>query len=79
MQPEFYTLYSVAKVRIFLYKSSAFITDVSTMIVISDQTGFSDGLPKCRRDIIASVGQAKKKFLSQKSGFLWIKSCGKCG
>lgn len=45
MQPEFYTLYSVAKVRIFLYKSSAFITDVSTMIVISDQTGFSDGLP----------------------------------
>jgi hypothetical protein len=32
-----------------------------------------------RRDIIALVGQAKKKFLSQKSSFLWIKSCGKCG
>ena len=45
MLPEFYTLYSVVKVLILLYKSSAFMTDVSTMIVISDQAGFSDGLP----------------------------------
>ena len=45
MLPEFYTLYSVVKVRILLYKSSDFMTDVSTMIVISDQAGFSDGLP----------------------------------
>lgn len=45
MQPGFYTLYSVVKVRILLYKLSVFMTDVSTMIVISGQTGFSDGLP----------------------------------
>ncbi|EDR46264.1 hypothetical protein DORFOR_02872 [Dorea formicigenerans ATCC 27755] len=29
--------------------------------------------------IIASEVPLKKKFLTQKSGFLWIKICGKCG
>lgn len=69
MLPEFYTLYSVVKVLILLYKSSAFMTDVSTMIVISDQAGFSDGLPLIFLSMLIFPPYIIMEFLLKMKGF----------